>query len=53
MCWDCRSCAPALEIDGFWAAFEDIPLEVTVTHNLQMKLSYLGERLEASAEPLL
>ena len=42
-----------LEIDGFWDAFEDIPLEVSATHNLQAKLGYLRERLEASAEPLL
>ena len=42
-----------LEIDGFWDAFEDVPLEVSVTHNLQAKLGYLRERLEACAEPLL
>ena len=44
-----------LEIDGFWAAFDDLPPEIRVVgaDNLQLKLAYLRERLEASAEPLL
>ena len=42
-----------LDIDGFWAAFEDLPPEIAATKNLQAKLGFLRERLEASAEPLL
>ena len=42
-----------LEIDGFWAFFEDLPPEVAFADSLQVKLGYLRERLEASAESLL
>ena len=41
-----------LHIDGFWAAFEDLPPEIAHSR-LQEKLGYLRDRLEASAEPLL
>ena len=42
-----------LVIDGFWAAFENLPPEIAATRSLEAKLAYLRERLEASAEPLL
>ena len=42
-----------LEIDGFWAVFEDLPPKIALSENLQEKLGHLRERLEASAEPLL
>ena len=42
-----------LEIDGFWAAFEDLPPKIALSENLQEKLGHLRERLEASAKPLL
>ena len=41
-----------LDIDGFWAAFEDLPADVAQS-SLQDKLGYLRDRLEASAEPLM
>ena len=43
-----------LEIDGFWAAFEDLPPEIAGDRvDLQVKLGYLRERFEASADLLL
>ena len=42
-----------MEIDDFWAAFEDLPPEIAASRSLQAKLAYLRERLKASAEPLL
>ena len=41
-----------LDISGFWAAFEDLPVEIAYG-SLQDKLGYLRDRLEASAEPLM
>ena len=41
-----------LSLDGFWSAFEELPAEVAAG-SLQDRLSYLRERMEASAEPLL
>ena len=41
-------------IDGFWEAFEDLPPEIAGRNvGLQVKLGYLRDRFEASANPLL
>ena len=42
-----------LQIDGFWEAFEDLPPLIDRAGNLQVKLGYLRDRFEASADPLL
>ena len=41
-----------LNIDGFWATFDDLPADVAQS-SLRVKLGYLRDRLEASAEPLM
>ena len=43
-----------LEIDGFWAAFENLPPAIAGRDvDLQVKLGYLRDRFEAFADPLL
>ena len=43
-----------LKVDGFWDAFEDLPPEIAGLHiDLQVKLAYLRDRLEASADMLM
>ena len=43
-----------LNINGFWAAFEDLPHAIAGNDvELQVKLGYLRDRFVASADPLL